>query len=77
LRLPEGKMRVTSKSWDEAKVILPDQVLEVRVFEGRIRIARKEKQRDAGDLQRAAEPVRIEGDITEFSVPESGRNRGM
>jgi hypothetical protein len=66
-RLPEGKMRVTSKSWDEAKVILPDQVLELRMVEGRIRIARKEKRRDAGHLQRAAEPAPAGGEITEFS----------
>jgi hypothetical protein len=26
-RLPDGKIRATSKSWDEGKVILPDQVL--------------------------------------------------
>jgi hypothetical protein len=29
-RQPDGKMRVTSGSWDGEKVILPDQVLEVR-----------------------------------------------
>ena len=28
-KLPDGKFRATSKSWDEAKVFLPDQVLEV------------------------------------------------
>ena len=38
-------------------VFLPEQVLEVRMISGRLRIARKVKQRDAGDLQRKAEPV--------------------
>jgi hypothetical protein len=74
-RLPDGKMRVTSKSWDEAKVILPDQVLELRMVEGRIRIARKEKRRDAGDLQRGAEPAPVEGEITEFLGAELPGNR--
>jgi hypothetical protein len=31
-RQPDGKMRVTSGSWDGEKVILRDQVLEVRGF---------------------------------------------
>jgi len=30
-RLPDGKIRVTTSSWDDAKVILPNQVLEVAV----------------------------------------------
>ena len=63
---PDGKFRATSKSWDEAKVFLPDQVLEVRMIAGRLRIARKVKQRDAGDLQWVAEPVPPDGEITEF-----------
>jgi hypothetical protein len=33
-RQPDGKMRVTSGSWDGEKVILRDQVLEVRNVEG-------------------------------------------
>jgi hypothetical protein len=45
-RMPDGKLRATSKSWDQAKVILPDQVLEVRMGGGRIRVARKQKRRD-------------------------------
>ena len=64
-RLPDGKFRATSRSWDEAKVVLPDQILELRMVGGRIRIARKAK-RDAGDLQRSAEPIGPEGEITEF-----------
>jgi hypothetical protein len=34
-RQSDGKMRVTSGSWDGEKVILKDQVLEVRNVEGR------------------------------------------
>jgi hypothetical protein len=33
-RLTDGKMRVTSGSWDREKVILRDQVLEVHNVEG-------------------------------------------
>ena len=33
-RQPDGKMRVTSGSWDGEKVILRDQVLEVRQCRG-------------------------------------------
>lgn len=47
-------------------MILADQVPEIRMVEGPIRVARKEKRRDTGDLQRAAEPVGAEGAITEF-----------
>ena len=32
---PDGKFRATSKSWDEARVFLPDQILEVRMISGR------------------------------------------
>ena len=46
-------------------MFLPDQILEVRMIAGRIRIARKVKQRDARDLQRVAEPVPPDGEITE------------
>ena len=45
---------------------MPDQVLEVRMIAGRLRIARKVKERDAGALQRKAEPVPPDGEITEF-----------
>jgi hypothetical protein len=48
-RLPEGKIRVTSTSWDGEKVILRDQVLEVRNVEGRLHIARKPRQYDEWD----------------------------
>lgn len=65
-RLPEGKIQATSKSWDEAKVVLPDQVLEIRLADGRIRIARKEKKRDTGDLQQRTDTPLVEGEITEY-----------
>jgi len=32
--LPERKIRVTSSSWDDAKVILHDQIAEARNFDG-------------------------------------------
>ena len=48
-RQPDGKMRVTSGSWDGEKVFFRDQVLEVRAVEGRLHIARKEKSPDEWD----------------------------
>lgn len=48
-RQPDGKMRVTSGSWDGEKVILRDQVLEVRNVEGRLHIARKPRGYDEWD----------------------------
>ena len=36
------------------------------MISGRPRISRKVKQRDAGALQRKAEPVPPDGEITEF-----------
>jgi hypothetical protein len=35
-RQPDGKILVTSGSWDGEKVILKDQVLEIRNVEGRL-----------------------------------------
>jgi hypothetical protein len=49
-RLPRGKMRVTSGSWDGVKVILRDQVPEVRNVEGRPHVARKRLHHDEWDL---------------------------
>jgi hypothetical protein len=43
---PEGKIRVTSSSWDDEKVILKDQVLEVRNVDGRLHVARKSRDHD-------------------------------
>jgi hypothetical protein len=47
-RQPDGKMRVTSTSWDGERVLLRDQVLEVRyaTADGRLHIARKVKHHD-------------------------------
>ena len=42
-------MRVTSGSWDGEKVILPDQVLEVRNVDARLHVARKPRQYDEWD----------------------------
>jgi hypothetical protein len=39
-RESDGKMRVTSASWDGEKVILRDQVHEVRKVDGQLHIAR-------------------------------------
>ncbi len=55
-------MRVTSKSWDEAKVVRPRD----EICRRRIRFARKQKHRDAADLQQRAEAAPVEGEITEF-----------
>jgi hypothetical protein len=49
-RQSDGKMRVTSGSWDGEKVILRDQVLEVRNVDGRLHIARKPGGYDEWDL---------------------------
>jgi hypothetical protein len=48
-RQPDGKMRVTSGSWDGEKVILRDQVLEVRNVDGRLHVARKPRHHDEWD----------------------------
>jgi hypothetical protein len=44
-----GKIRVTSDSWDGEKVILKDQILEVRNVDGRLYVARKAKRPDEWD----------------------------
>jgi hypothetical protein len=48
-RQTNGKMRVTSGSWDGEKVILRDQVLEVRKVDGRLHVARGGAQAGRGD----------------------------
>jgi hypothetical protein len=48
-RQPDGKMRVMSGSWRGEKVILKDQVLEVRNVDGRLHVARKERRPDDWD----------------------------
>ena len=40
---------MTSASWDGAKVILKDQVLEVRNVEGRLQVRRKNRHHDDWD----------------------------
>lgn len=40
-KAPEGKIRVTSGSWDGEKVILKGQVLELRNVDERLHVARK------------------------------------
>jgi hypothetical protein len=40
---------VTSGSWDGEKVFLPNQVLEVRIVEGRLHVARKVRRPDEWD----------------------------
>ena len=40
-RQPDGKMRVTSNSWDGEKVLFRNEVLEVRWVEGRLNVSRK------------------------------------
>ena len=44
-----GKIRVTSGSWEGEKVILKDQVLEIRNVDGRLYVARKAKKPDEWD----------------------------
>jgi hypothetical protein len=50
-RAPEGKIRVTSGSWDGEKVILNDQVLQVPQRRGRLLVARKERFHDEWNSQ--------------------------
>src|SRR5260370_39392284 len=45
-READGKMRVTSGSWEGEKVFLKDQVLEVRNVDGRLHVARKARKPD-------------------------------
>jgi hypothetical protein len=51
-RSPGGKMRATSGSWDGEKVLLRDQVLEVRNVEGRLHVSRKSRHDLSGFWQR-------------------------
>ena len=48
-RQPEGKMRVTSSSWEHEKVLFRAQVLEVRCVEGRLHVSRKVRKPDECD----------------------------
>jgi hypothetical protein len=42
---------------ERGEAAFPDQVLEVRMVEGHIQVARKAKKRPANDLHQRAEPV--------------------
>jgi hypothetical protein len=48
-KAPDGKIRVTSGSWDGEKVILRGQVLEIRNVDERLHVARKERRHDEWD----------------------------
>ena len=48
--LPDGKIRANTSAWGDAKVLLRNEVLEVRVIDGQLRLARKERFHDDGDL---------------------------
>ena len=42
-RLADGKIRVTTTSWDDHKVILPNQVLEVAIVGKQVALVRVDK----------------------------------
>jgi hypothetical protein len=69
-RQPEGKIRVTSNSWQDEKVLLPNEVLEVRCVSGRLHVARKERHPDEWDCPVEAYdpygPGIDEEDLSEF-----------
>ena len=72
-KLADGKIRVTSSSLVEDKVILPDQVLEVRSPDGRIRVARRGRLPDAGDPPRVPsgyDPYQTDDDLLVEDVAE-------
>jgi hypothetical protein len=48
-RLQDGKMRVTSNSWEHEKVLFRTEVLEVRCVEGRLHVSRKVRRPDTWD----------------------------
>ena len=65
-KLADGKIRATSSSLVEDKVILPDQGPEVRSPDGRIRVARRGRLPDAGDPPRVAsgyDPYQTDDDL--------------
>jgi hypothetical protein len=57
-RQPEGKMRVTSGSWDHERVFTPDQVLEVRVVNSRLYVTRKDRHHDAAKVAKLPDLLR-------------------
>ena len=71
-KLADGKIRVTSTSLVEDKVVLPGQVLEIRSLDGRIRISRKERLPDAGDPPRVPndyDPYQTDDDLLVEEAP--------
>ena len=42
-RIADGKIRVTTSSWDDAKVILPNQVLEAAIIGKQVGLVRVDK----------------------------------
>jgi hypothetical protein len=73
-RQPDGKMRVTSGSWDHERVLFPTETLEVRCVDGRLHVSRKVRKPDEWDP-----PVEAHGpygprrrgadDVTGFQEP--------
>jgi hypothetical protein len=73
-REPDGKMRVTSGSWEGEKVFFRDQVLEVRNVDGRLHVARKPRQHDEWDpLTPPYDPYGPGDDVIDDS-PKRDRN---
>jgi hypothetical protein len=76
-RVEGGKIRVKASSWDDAKVILPDQVLEVRSIDGRLRFARKGRDPDQGDQpKKAFDPEEFYGSDNGPAERHACRNDG-
>jgi hypothetical protein len=73
-RSAEGKMRVTSSSWDAQRVFAPDHVLEVRWVSGPLHVARKDRHPDEWHRPvEAYDPygpgVEVLDDVTGFQEP--------
>ena len=47
-RISDGKIRVTTMSWDDAKVILPNQVLEVATIGKQVGLVRVDRETPPG-----------------------------
>jgi hypothetical protein len=68
--LPDGKIRVNTSAWGDAKVLLHNEVLEVRAIDGQLRLARKERFHDDGDPP--VEPYDPYGPgVTALETPET------
>jgi hypothetical protein len=52
-RIADGKIRVTTSSWDDAKVILPNQVLEAAVIGKQVGLATQKRRRSGCDCLEA------------------------